>query len=110
MILRKKSIFILNILILLLISIPLMATNENSANISYNYGIFALGGALSVGLAALGGAIGQGMAARAALEGIARNPEALGKVFVPMILSFALIESLVLFSLLISFTIIGKIA
>jgi F-type H+-transporting ATPase subunit c len=110
MILRRKSIFMLNVLMLLLISIPLMATSENSANISYSYGIFALSAALSIGLAAFGGAIAQGMAARSALEGIARNPEALGKVFVPMILAFALIESLVLFSLLISFTILGKIA
>lgn len=71
--------------------------------------MLALGAGLSIGLAAFGGALGQGRASAAALEGIARNPNASGKIFVPMILGLALIESLVIYALLISFNLAGKI-
>ena len=70
---------------------------------------WAIGAGLAIGLAALGGGIGQGRAAGSALEGIARNPSASGKVFVPFILGMALIESLVLFALLIAGGYIGFI-
>lgn len=63
---------------------------------------------LGLGLAAFGGALAQGRAAAAALEGIARNPNASGKLFTPMILGLALIESLVIYSLVISFILSGK--
>jgi len=63
----------------------------------------SLGAALAIGLAAFGGAIGQGRTATAALEGIARNPAAQGKIFVPMIIGLALIESLVLYAFVIAF-------
>lgn len=59
----------------------------------------ALAAGLAIGLASFGGSLGQGRAGAAALEGIARNPEASGKVMVPMILVLALIESLVIYSL-----------
>src|SRR6188472_3077976 len=63
----------------------------------------SLGAALAIGLAAFGGAIAQGKTAASALEGIARNPAASGKVFVPMIIGLALIESLVLYAFVIAF-------
>jgi F-type H+-transporting ATPase subunit c len=63
-----------------------------------------LGAGLGLGLAALGGAIGQGKAASAALDGIARNPSASDKIFTPMIIGLALIESLVLYAFVIAFT------
>lgn len=70
---------------------------------------FAIAAGMAIGLSVLGGTLGQGFAAAAALGGISRNPSASGKIFVPMILCMALIESLVLFGLLVSFTLIGKI-
>ena len=63
---------------------------------------------LAIGIAAFGGALGQGRAAAAALEGIARNPNASGKLFTPMILGLALIESLVIYALVIAFMLQGK--
>jgi F-type H+-transporting ATPase subunit c len=60
---------------------------------------------LAVSIAALGGTLGQSRAATAALEGIARNPNAADKVFTPMILSFAFMESLVIFTLISTFII-----
>ena len=65
--------------------------------------------ALAIGLAAFGGAMAQGKAAAAALEGISRNPGSKSAVFTPMILGLALIESLVIYALIIAFMLIGKI-
>lgn len=73
-----------------------------------NWGV-ALSAALAIAVAAFGGAIAQGRAAAAALEGIARNPEAQGKIQGPMILSLALIESLVIFALVVAFLLYGKV-
>lgn len=69
----------------------------------------ALGAGLGIGIAAFGGALGQGRAAASALEGIARNPEASAKVMTPMIIALALIESLVIYALVIAFMLMGKI-
>ena len=66
-----------------------------------------LAAALAIGVAAFGGAFGQGRVAAAALEGIARNPNARGAIFTPLILSLALIESLVIYALLIAFKVAG---
>ncbi len=64
---------------------------------------------LAIGLAALGGGIGQGIAMSGALEGIARNPNAYDKIFTPMIIGLALIESLVIYALVIAFMLQGRI-
>ncbi len=65
--------------------------------------------AFAIAIAAVGGAIAQGRAAASALEGIARNPEAAGKVVTPMIIALALIESLVIYALVIAFLLQAKI-
>jgi F-type H+-transporting ATPase subunit c len=64
--------------------------------------------AIAIGVAVFGGALGQGRIGSAALEGIARNPSASNKITTPMILGLALVESLVLFALVISFLLYGK--
>ncbi|MFZ9888528.1 MAG: ATP synthase F0 subunit C [Myxococcota bacterium] len=92
----------------LLVAIPAFA--EDGAAASSNYGWYAIAAALVLGMGALGGTLGQGRAAAAALEGIARNPSAAGKVFTPFILGLALIESLVIFAFVVAFLVLGKIA
>lgn len=72
--------------------------------------MYALSAALVLGLAAFGGALAQGKTAAAALEGIARNPGAQSKIQTPMIIGLALIESLVIYALVIAFILSGKIA
>ena len=74
-----------------------------------NYGYIALAAGLAIGIAALGGGIGQGRAAAAALDGIARNPGAAGQIRGPMILGLALIESLVIYALIISLLLVLKV-
>ena len=69
----------------------------------------AIAAALAISVAAFGGALGQGRAAATALEGIARNPSAQNKIFTPMILGLALIESLVIYALIIAFMLAGKV-
>lgn len=69
----------------------------------------AIASGLAIAIAAFGGALGQSRAATAALEGIARNPGAAGKVQTPMIIALALIESLVIYALVIAFLLQGKI-
>ena len=53
--------------------------------------------------AALGGALGQGNLAGKAMEAIARQPEASGKIQTAMLLGLAFVESLVIYVLLIAF-------
>jgi F-type H+-transporting ATPase subunit c len=69
----------------------------------------ALASGLAIGLAALGGGIGQGIGISGGLEGIARNPEAQPKIFVAMIVGLALVESLVIYALVISILLFGKL-
>lgn len=74
------------------------ADNENSVA---KYAKIAAG--FGFGIAAGLGALGQGRIAAAAVEGAARNPGASGRIQVLMIIGLALIESLVLFALVIVF-------
>src|SRR5882724_5321848 len=62
-----------------------------------------IGAAFVLGIAAAAGAIGQGRAIAASVEGIARNPGAAGAIRLSMIIGLALIESLVIYALLIAF-------
>jgi F-type H+-transporting ATPase subunit c len=88
--------------------LPALAfANDGQSGMS-DKGMLGLAAALSIAIAAFGGALGQGRAAAAALEGIARNPGASDKIFVPMLLGLALVESLVIYALLISFQLLGK--
>jgi F-type H+-transporting ATPase subunit c len=65
-------------------------------------GLKYLAAAIAISVAALGGALAQGKAASTALEGIARNPSATDKIQTPMIIGLALIESLVIYALIIA--------
>lgn len=79
------------------------------AQSSSDKGMLALAAGLAIGVAALGGAFAQAKTAAAALDGIARNPAAQGKIFTPMIIGLALIESLVIYAFVIAFFLQGKI-
>ncbi|MBC7464927.1 MAG: hypothetical protein H7256_02955 [Bdellovibrio sp.] len=79
---------------------------QDAAVVAVNHsqsGLIAIGAAIAIGLAVYGGTSAQGKAAAAALEGIARNPAAGDKLFTPLILSLALIESLVILAFLVAF-------
>jgi F-type H+-transporting ATPase subunit c len=77
------------------------ATTTAAANSGVRWG--AISAAFVLGIAAAAGAIGQSRAIVAACEGIARNPGAAGAIRLAMIIGLALIESLVIYALLIAF-------
>jgi len=104
---------VLSIAFLTLIAVAAMAPAAFAGDAPDNHftadGWIALAAGLGLGLAAIGGALGQGKAAAAALEGIARNPGAADKLFTPFILALALIESLVIYALVMGFILSGNI-
>ncbi|MBI5637127.1 MAG: ATP synthase F0 subunit C [Nitrospinae bacterium] len=61
----------------------------------------ALGCVVGLGLAALGGGIGMGHAISGALSAMARNPGFYQRLFPNMLIGLALIESLVIYTLVI---------
>ena len=84
-------------------NILLQAAAEHLDNLGMGYGLAALG----AGVAALGAGVGIGRIGGSAMEAIARQPEATGKIQTAMIIAAALIEGVALFGvvvcLLISF-------
>ena len=98
-----KSLMVLTTLMLTLGATMAFAQEGAAAATTGFSGMGSLAAAIAIGVAAFGGALGQGKTAAAALEGIARNPAAQGKIFVPMIIGLALIESLVLYAFVIAF-------
>ncbi|WP_041726484.1 ATP synthase F0 subunit C [Desulfurispirillum indicum] len=61
-----------------------------------------IGAGIGMGLGALGTGIGMGNAIQGATEGIARNPNASGKIMTAMIIGLAMIESLAIYTLVIA--------
>ena len=70
----------------------------------FSYAVMAAG--LGIGIAAFGTGIGQGMAVKSSVEGIARNPEASGKITVTMLIGLAMIESLCIYALVVALIIL----
>ena len=100
---KKKLMLVLGAMMTL--ASPLFAETGETATLG-----LALSAGLAIGIAAFGGALAQGRAAAAALEGIARNPNAADRLLMPMILGLALIESLVIYGLVIALMLVFKIA
>ena len=65
------------------------------------FGTVAAFSAIAIAIAAFGTGIGMGLSISKAVEGIARNPEASGKIMTTMIVGLALIESLAIYTLVV---------
>lgn len=61
--------------------------------------------ALAISIGAIGPSIGIGMIGSKAVEAIGRNPEASGKILVPMLLAIAFAEAVAIYVLVIAFII-----
>ncbi len=72
-------------------------------------GLGAVGVAIGAGIVVTGGAKGIGNLAASAMEGIARQPEAGGRIGTNMIIAAALIEGFTFFALAICYLFIGKL-
>ena len=100
---KKIALFATNAMILFFCLAPMAFAQDAAAAASTGIDPMRyMAAGLSIGLAALGCGIGQGRAAAGALEGISRNPSAYNKIFTPMIIALALIESLSIYALLVS--------
>lgn len=99
---NKKHILLLALVVLTAFS---AFGQEEAARTGVRWGV--IGAAFVLGIAAAAGAIGQSRAIVAACEGIARNPGAAGAIRLAMIIGLALIESLVIYALIIAFMIQG---
>ncbi len=105
-----KKFAILSVLAVLFAAVPVMAQDADasvSAGSSWvlpggQAGV-ALGVSLGAGLIVIGAAKGIGNIGSSAVESIARQPEAGGRIFTSMLLAAALIEGFTFFALLIPF-------
>lgn len=102
----KKKVFVFA-LMLLCLALPALAQETAGGVAAPSGGVKwgAIGAAFLLGIAAAAGAVGQGRATSAAADGISRNPGAAGAIRTMTIIGLALIESLVLYALLIAFQI-----
>jgi F-type H+-transporting ATPase subunit c len=98
----KKFALLVSILSLVLVATVAFAAEGEAAPMAS--GLTAVVAALfAIAIAAFGGSIGMGLSISRAVEGIARNPEASGKIMTTMIIGLALIESLSIYTLVIIF-------
>lgn len=100
----KKNIFMTAML--MMISVSAFAQDAGAGTGGVRWGLVSA--AFVLGIAAAAGAIGQSRAIVAACEGIARNPGAAGPIRLAMIIGLALIESLVIYALIIAFIAVNK--
>jgi F-type H+-transporting ATPase subunit c len=91
---------------ILMSGMTVFAQTEAADNASSVSKYRALAAGVGFGIAVFGGAIGQSRIGSSACEGAARNPGAAGRIQTMMILGLALIESLVLFALLVVFAVV----
>ena len=82
---------------------PAIAATASSSNADGDSWLLGLDAGLTIALAVIAGAFAQAKTASTALEAIGRNPSAQAKIFVPMIVALALIESLVIYALVVVF-------
>jgi F-type H+-transporting ATPase subunit c len=108
---RKSMVLGLSMLVTLLwASLALAAEPAGAAGASaglgsfFSYAVMAAG--FAIGIAAFGTGIGQGLAVKSSVEGIARNPEASGKITVTMLIGLAMIESLAIYALVVALIIL----
>ena len=91
---------------ILMSAMTAFAQGEAADNASSVNKYRALAAGIGFAIAVFGGALGQSRVGASAVEGAARNPGAAGRIQTMMILGLALIESLVLFALLVVFTVV----
>ena len=101
---KKITMLSLTVLGVLMAAVPALAQGEAAAAAANSAsGVKAIAAGVGFAIAVVGGALGQARIGAAACEGAARNPGAAAKIQTMMILGLALIESLVLFALVIVF-------
>ena len=73
------------------------------------FAMLAIAVGLGLPIAVLSAAIGQGKVGASAMEGIARQPEAAGRIQLSMMIALGFIKSLVIYALLMFFILSGRL-
>lgn len=97
----KKIMWFLTAITATLVLAPVTFAQGGTATATGSYDWIDFAAALALGIAAAGGGLGQGKATAAACESTARNPGAAGPIRNAFIIGVALIESLVLYALVV---------
>ena len=117
---KMKRICIVFMMVMMLsaFSLPVLAAGDQSSDsaaatetteestASDSTGSKALAAAICVGLAAAAGAVGMGLSIAKTNEGIARQPEAEGKLRTSLMLGLVFIETAIIYALIIAILII----
>jgi len=107
----KKLVFFIGSTIFMGVMASGAAIAAEGAAASYDpkAAAIAIAAGVAVGIAAFGAALGQGRVGAAAMESIGRNPNAADKLFLPLVLTLALLEALALYGFVIAIILSGKI-
>jgi F-type H+-transporting ATPase subunit c len=105
---RRLGFLVLVLAAVALTAVPAMAQEHGADAADTGKNIWQyIGAAFCIGVAASFGALGQAKGIAAACEAMGRNPGAAGPIRITMIIGLALIESLVIYSLIIAFMILA---
>jgi F-type H+-transporting ATPase subunit c len=115
---KRFCVIVMMVMMLSAFSLPVLAADEDStgsavtteateeSTASDSTGSKALAAAICVGLAAAAGAVGMGISIAKTNEGIARQPEAEGKLRTSLMLGLVFIETAIIYALIIAILII----
>ena len=107
---RKSTAFIFVAMAVLFLAMPAFAQTPAGGGADHTYyWAIPLGAGAAIGIAGGLCGLGQGRATASAVEALARNPGARPGIFVFLLVGLALIESLALYALVISFNIMSKL-
>ncbi len=99
----RRSVLSLAMLLVPGAAFAAAAPAEPAGGVAMFFAAVVVTAGFALALSAFGGALGQGNVAGKAMEAIARQPEAAGRIQTAMLLGLAFIESLVIYVLLIAF-------
>ena len=106
---RKSLVVGLTVLVCVLwasLAMAAEAAGTGGAGLGGFFSAAVMAAGIAIGIAAFGTGIGQGLAVKSSVEGIARNPEASGKITVTMLIGLAMIESLCIYALVVALIIL----
>ena len=102
---RKRLTLLLALILIVALAAPVFAADESAAAEAAADATTKSGKSIAcanaIGLAAAGGAVAMGLASGKANEGIARQPEAEGKIRTTLMLSLVFIETAIIYALLV---------
>ena len=108
---NSKRIFTAALMIIIVLSLSVGAFAASgdaaeTADAGLALGDKAIGASIAIGLAACGGAVGMGLAIAKSAEGIARQPEAEGKIRTALMLGLVFIETAIIYALIVAILVI----